>query len=222
MTITSEDRVGQIAAEFPAATRVFHRYGIDFCCGGGKPLSSVCQTKSIDVDNVLEEISRELAGRDTDMRWDRAQLEDVVDHIVLTYHEGLREELPRLEGMLRKVSRVHGHVDPTMFEELLAVFLGLKTELDRHMDEEERILFPLIRDGDCASADGNVADLEHDHEAAGVALRNIRALTKNYEAPDYACKTWRALWFGLGELEIALHEHIHLENNILFPRALAG
>ena len=157
-----------------------------------------------------------------EQRWDEAPLEDLIDHIIATYHRPLEEELPRLEAMLRKVNQVHGEKDPERLAALLEVFIELKDELTSHMMKEEQVLFPMIIDGNGAMAMGPVNVMMHEHESAGDALKRIRILTDDYQPPDGACTTWRALWHGLGVLETELHQHIHLENNILFPRALAG
>ncbi len=223
MTITLETPVGDIASHHPLATRVFARHKIDFCCGGGKPLGDVCQSKGIDGTALVAEIENEIAtGPDMDSQWDTAPLDDLIDYIVSTYHRSLDEELPRLEAMLTKVNRVHGEKDPQRLAELLDVFHGLQAELMEHMMKEEKILFPMIQAGEGSSATGPVSVMEHEHESAGNALRRIRALTDDYTPRPDACNTWRALWAGLEQLEVDLHQHIHLENNILFPRALAG
>jgi regulator of cell morphogenesis and NO signaling len=222
MTITIETQVGRIAAEHPLATRVFARHGIDFCCGGGRPLREACTEKGIDAAGVVDEIRKELTAPGAPShRWDKAPLGELVDHILATYHEPLHEELPRLEAMARKVVAVHGDKDPRRLPELLAVYVNLKEELDSHMAKEEQILFPMIKRGHGRMAGGPVAVMEHEHDVAGSLLRRLRELTDNYEVPAEACNTWRALWHGLKALEREMHEHIHLENNILFPRALA-
>ena len=123
--------------------------------------------------------------------------------------------------MAAKVLEVNGEKNPQMFNELNSVFLQMKAELDQHMIKEEQILFPMILSGQGAMAHGPITVMEREHESAGDALRRLRELTSDYTVPEEACNTWRALWHGLAELETALHEHIHLENNILFPRALA-
>ncbi|MDP7030517.1 MAG: iron-sulfur cluster repair di-iron protein [Phycisphaerales bacterium] len=223
MTITLDTPVGHIAAQHPLATRVFARHGIDFCCGGGRPLAEACAAKGLEPVVVIDDIERELGdapGPTT--AWDTAPLDDLIDHIVSTFHEGLREELPRLAAMLEKVHRVHGDKDPERLGALLEVFRGLQAELTDHMMKEERILFPMIERGEGNRADGPVSAMEHEHASAGDALRHIRMLTDDYTPRDDACNTWRALWAGLEQLELDLHQHIHLENNILFPRALAG
>lgn len=223
MSITTETRVGQLAAEHPLATRVFARHGIDFCCGGGQSLGDVCDRKRLDAQAVLAEIRKELETPGvSEKRWDHEPLGDLIEHILTTYHRALDEELPRLESMTRKVVEVHGDKDSERFDELLSVFLGLKAELEEHMAKEEQILFPMIRSGQGAHALGPISVMEHEHESAATALRRLRELTHDYEVPTEACNTWRALWHGLAALETDLHEHIHLENNILFPRASAS
>lgn len=223
ITITPGSAVGEIAVDYPLATRVFARHNIDFCCGGGKPLEEVCHKLGLDTEAVLKELHEELATNDqAQQRWDEATLEDLIDHILSTYHRPLYEELPRLEAMIRKVNQVHGEKDPQRLAELLKVFLELQAELTQHMLKEEQILFPMIKEGRGAMANGPVNMMMHEHESAGNALRRMRELTDDYQPPQAACTTWRALWHGLSALETALHEHIHLENNILFPRALTG
>lgn len=223
MNLNPEDKVGQIAAEHPLATRVFSRHGIDFCCGGGKPLGEVCAGLGLDTAAVLAEIDKEIAAPErNEVRWDQAPLGELIDHILAAYHRSLDEELPRLEAMARKVVDVHRDKQPDVLPELLSVYLGLKAELDQHMAKEEQILFPMIRSGQGAATQGPISVMEHEHESAGSALKRLRELTQGYEVPQEACNTWRALWHGLAALEESLHQHIHLENNILFPRALAS
>jgi regulator of cell morphogenesis and NO signaling len=214
--------VGELAARHPLATRVFARHHIDFCCGGGRPLGDVCEMQGLNVDAIVGEIGRELAPQDTIVRWDVGPIGELIDHILNKYHAGLYEELPRLEAMARKVERVHGEKDPEKLPRLVQAVLELRAELESHMLKEEGILFPMIRAGRGTGADGPIAVMMREHETAGDLLRQIRELTNDYTVPEEACNTWRALWLGLEALEAHLHEHIHLENNILFPRALDG
>lgn len=237
-TLSADSRVGDIAARFPVATRSLHRFGIDFCCGGGLPLSEACHRKNVDPDELLDDIRRELSAvgvSDSDRWMDRSPVE-LIDHIVSAYHEPLREELPRLEAMLRKVVRVHGHVDPERLGELLDTYIGLQRELVEHMRKEESDLFPRITDSATVRAADRAAsrasastsaekpasalpfdELIDEHESAGRALERIRELTDDFVPPEYACNTWRGLWAGLEQLEREMHNHIHLENNVLFP-----
>jgi len=221
MNIGPDSKVGQIAAEHPLATRVFARHGIDFCCGGGRPLTEACARRGVDATAVVKEIVAELAAPDaSEVRWDQAPLGDLIDHILATYHVPLSEELPRLEQMARKVTEVHGDKQPATFKELLPVYLGLKAELEQHMMKEEHVLFPMIKNGQGSMAGAPISVMQHEHDSAGAALKRLRELTHDYEVPEEACNTWRALWHGLAALEESLHQHIHLENNILFPRSL--
>ncbi|MFQ5691124.1 MAG: iron-sulfur cluster repair di-iron protein [Gemmatimonadota bacterium] len=223
MPITLDTTVGELAAEHPLATRVLARHKIDYCCGGGRPLGEVCDRRGLDPEALLEEIAGESgAGDPTERRWDLAPLDDLIEHILTAYHRPLAEELPRLEEMARKVLKVHGNKDPEMFAELLSVYLGLKTELEQHMAKEEQVLFPMIEEGQGGMAGAPISVMEEEHLSAGNALRRLRELTNDYELPEGACNTWRALWHGLAALEASLHEHIHLENNVLFPRSLEG
>ncbi len=223
MMIQSDSIVGQLAAEHPLATRVFHRHGIDFCCDGGRKLQEACTALGVDTGMVLEEIRKELSNTTIpEERWGQAPLEDLVQHILVAYHGPLKEELPRLESMARKVLEVHGDKDPETLSEVVEVYAGLKAELSQHMVKEEQILFPMIEQGQGAMAGGPVSVMKHEHDSAGAALRRLRELTKDYQVPPGACNTWRALWHGLAALEESLHQHIHLENNILFPRALGS
>lgn len=221
MPIQADTTVGRIAADHPIATRVFARHQIDFCCGGGRPIAEICEAKNLDTDTILAEIEEELSTAEPDAeRWTEAPLTELIDHIVEAYHRRLEEELPRLEFMARKVLRVHGDKAPDVLPALVDTFLALRGELEDHMAKEEQILFPMIREGRGSSASGPVSVMEHEHDSAGRALQRLRELTDDYRVPEGACNTWRALWHGLAALEEDMHQHIHLENNILFPRAL--
>lgn len=221
MSINIESTVGQIATEYPLATRVFARHNIDYCCGGGSSLGEVCNQNGLELDAILTEIQNEIKTQEsTDNQWDNEPLTDLIDHILAIYHRPLDEEMPRLESMVRKVYNVHGDKNPEMFSELRQVYLALISELKMHMMKEEQILFPMIKRGDGGMANGPINVMLQEHDYVGNVLKRIRELTNNYQVPEEACNTWRALWYGLEAFEEALHQHIHLENNILFPRAL--
>jgi regulator of cell morphogenesis and NO signaling len=223
MNIHSESHVGRIAAEHPISTRVFARYGIDYCCGGGVPLAEACEIRGLDAERVLDEIEREMdPAVGSEDRWSEAPLQDLVTHILVAYHLPLKEELTRLEAMARKVLEVHRDKEPEMLTELLSVYLGIKADLEPHMEKEEQILFPMIQRGQGFLADGPISVMREEHDSVGLALKRLRELTNDYEVPPRACNTWRALWHGLAAMEESLHQHIHLENNILFPRALGS
>ncbi len=221
MSFDATHAVGEIAAQYPLATRVFHRRGIDYCCGGGIPLAEACKKEGVDVELVVSEIERELADSPANaQRWDDAKPAELIDHILTVYHVPLKEELPRLLQMAAKVHSVHGEKDPERLAELHKVVEWLATELEQHLVKEEEDLFPLILKGDKEKIRLPVDILESEHSAAGEALRRVRVLTDDFQVPAEACNTWRALWKGLEALEDSLHQHIHLENNILFPKAV--
>jgi regulator of cell morphogenesis and NO signaling len=220
MNVTTESRVGEIAAHHPLATRVFARHGIDFCCGGGVPLAKACEKRGVAAERVVAEIDAVLSGAPSEgRRWLEAPLLEVVAHIVDRYHVPLREELPRLEAMARKVAHVHAERDPEgRLPRLVATVVGLRGELEDHMAREEEVLFPAVIAG---HSDAPFDVFVDEHEEAGRKLAFLRELTDQYVPPPDACNTWRALWAGLEALETTMHEHVHLENNVLFPRAAA-
>ena len=223
MSITTTETVGAIAAEHPLATRVFARHGIDFCCGGGRSLDEACAAKGLEAAAVLSEIHQELSANSRfSESWSEAPLGHLIDHILFAYHRSLWEELPRLSMMAAKVLEAHRDKDEKRLTEIVRVYGALRAELEPHMMKEEQVLFPMVRSGQGVMAQGPISVMEYEHESAGAALRRLRELTDDYAVPAEACTTWRALWHGLAALETALHEHIHLENNVLFPRALEG
>ncbi len=223
MKISARTTVGAVATEHPLTARVFARHGIDFCCGGGRPLDEACQAEGLDLSQILRELEDEIDRQSSgsggeDVRWDQRPLEDLIDHILTTYHAPLREELPRIEGLMRKVHSVHGGKDQARFDALLEVVLAIKADMEQHMPKEEEILFPMIRSGQGAMAEGPIEVMEMEHEILGGYLRKVRSLTRDYVVPEEACNTWRALWSALEELERETHQHIHLENNVLHVR----
>lgn len=219
--VSATDRIGNLAAKIPQASRVFARHQIDYCCGGNHTLADACDLAKVDVAIVLAEINEELKRDHTGILPDGLTLEDLITHIQKTYHEPLREELPRLEEMARKVARVHAERDGERLAALAETVSELKAEILTHLDKEDGILFPLICAGSGAMAQMPISRMQKDHDDHGTSLRRIRKLTADFKVPGDACMTWRALWKSLEELERSLHEHIHLENNILFPKTLA-
>jgi regulator of cell morphogenesis and NO signaling len=229
-TLSGEMTVGEIAARHPAAARVFEAHRIDFCCGGGLPVSEACRARGLDPGAVLDEIERAGApGSSPERDWQSASLSDLVDHIIAAHHTYLKTELPRLAGMLEKVLAKHGERYPEVLHPVADVFGRLREELDSHLMKEELILFPLIRtleaasgpvQSHCGSVRNPIGVMVMEHDSAGTALGRLRELTSGYAPPADACNTFRALYHGLAELEEDLHHHIHLENNILFPRAV--
>ena len=227
MTITPDTLVADIAAAVPASVKVFERHGVDFCCGGRKRLLAVCQEQHLSFDTIAQEIATaaEIPGADA-RDWTTAPLHELADHIVEAYHDKLRDDLPRLERLAARVHQVHGAREPFLLEGISSLVGELSADLNSHMKKEELVLFPAIRalEAGLGSAgvplSAPVAVMEAEHDRAGDLLAQLRAITNGYEPPDWACRTFRALYEGLAELERDMHVHVHLENNVLFPRAL--
>jgi regulator of cell morphogenesis and NO signaling len=232
---TEQVTVAEIAAGSLAAVRVFERLGIDYCCGGRRPLDEVCREKGLESGAVRSELDAAMSDGGAEARdWQAAPLSELIAHIVGTHHSYLRRELPVLSARVEKVHRVYtGRGQSNGLVGLPETFEALRAELESHMNKEEQILFPVIEAYERlagAGADlppvpfGSVANpirmMEMEHDQAGGALERIREITSEYAVPEYACITYRAMLAGLKELEQDLHMHIHLENNVLFPRAL--
>ena len=226
MTITETTTVAEIAATLPSSVRVLQRYGIDFCCGGKRLLGDVCKEHGLSLPDLTTAIEASVSAPGGDGRnWAREPLHLLVAHIVTTYHDRLRVDLPRLEAMAARAAKAHVAKGP-YFARLEDVIGELSADLEDHMQKEERVLFPAI----CGLEDGErrhaswiqhpITVMEQEHDRAGELLAELRRLTHQYAIPDWAWATVRALHQGLEELEASMHVHVHLENNILFPRAL--
>ncbi len=223
--------VGQWVAQFPQLSRLFETLKIDYCCGGGITLEDACQSRNLNPAQALAQIQETLDASPTqDKRdWTQAPLAELCDHIEETHHAYLKNELPRLSAIVAKVAAVHGDAHPEL-REVKTTFEELRSELEPHMFKEERILFPAIRQLEQAATApefpfGTVANpirmMEFEHDHAGDALERMRVLTHDYQPPADACNTYRAMLDGLRQLEQDMHQHVHKENNILFPRAVA-
>ena len=222
--------VGKLVVERPGRARVLERLGLDYCCGGGKSLSESCQDLGLDVEVVLRDIAKSDAaspGNDAANPADLT-LTQLADQIEATHHAYLRLELPRISGLAGKVAQAHGENHPQTHQ-VQRVFEALRTELEAHMQKEEVILFPMCRQLEgssevpafhCGSLRNPIAVMEHEHDNAGRALAEMRKLTADYATPPDVCNTYRALMDALAGLEADLHQHIHKENNILFPRTV--
>ncbi len=226
MNITEQTTVAAIAAALPSSVRVFQRHGIDFCCGGKRPLAQACAEHGLsfaDLTHAIESAAATPVQNDTD--WSRAPLRELITHIVARYHDRLREELPRIEAMAAKVAQVHGDRAHRL-RRLEAIVTELSVDLQTHMRKEEVVLFPAIAAMESgarkpsAALAAPISVMEDDHDRAGELLAERRTLTDGDAAPEWACGTFRALYDGLAELESDMHVHVHLENNVLFPRSL--
>jgi regulator of cell morphogenesis and NO signaling len=229
-TIDTQTTVGQIVRENPARARVFESHEIDYCCGGKISLSDACRRQEVDPEAILDQLRQcdAIRNEETAIDADAMTLTELADHIEQTHHSYLREELPRLDFMTEKVARVHGEKEPRL-RKVRAAFVELKAELEPHMIKEERILFPMVRQLEAAQSQsgfhcGTVANpirqMEHEHDQAGAALAILRDETDGFVPPPWACNTYRAMLDSLAQLESDLHQHIHKENNVLFPKTL--
>ncbi len=220
--------IGQLVAEKPARSRVFERWGIDYCCGGKKDLSAVCATKNLDAAAVVLDLeTSDSQVQPPCIDWTQESLTSLSDHIEKVHHGYLHESLPRLSVMTAKVADRHGSKDSRLLE-LNKVFAAFRSEMEEHTGKEDQILFPAIRSMESAGEPLSLArHIENpiqmmlaDHDQAGAALEQMRTLTDGFLPSEDACNTHRAMLDALAELEADTHQHVHLENNILFPRAI--
>jgi regulator of cell morphogenesis and NO signaling len=234
MDITSQTRVGEIVVAHPETARVFEALGVDYCCGGKATLVEACASASLSVEEVLARLHQQQhAPADPEARAIvQMNVAALLDHLEQRHHTFTRSELERAERLLQKVLAAHGARHPELAE-IAQTFEGLSQELAVHMQKEERILFPYLRALEAAaqarlplgrpafqSALNPIRVMLQEHDAAGIFLQRLRELTGGYSPPADACPTFRALYASFADLERDLHQHIHLENNVLFPRAL--
>jgi regulator of cell morphogenesis and NO signaling len=219
--ITPDHTLASLSVTRAGASRVFYRHGLDFCCHGQISLREACAANELDPAKLIEEIQGEERTDETFARWDEAPLDQLIDHLLKRFHEAHRAELPRLLAMARKVEAVHGE-KTTCPKGLTSHLERMSEELEMHMQKEEEVLFPLIRAGRGRMAAMPVQVMELEHKDHGQNLVRLRELVTDFNPPEEACGTWQALYLGLAELESEIMQHIHLENNALFPRALQG
>lgn len=220
---TARITLGELVTRHPAAARVLHRLGLDFCCSGQKTLGRACAEAGLRPEGVLAEVALEARNGtkppEQPVRWDERPVADLVAHIVQFYHGPLRWELPRLIQLAGRVAHVHG--DRAGFPSGLRHLLEqIREGVELHLDKEEQILFPLIRAGHGALAHLPVQVMIHEHQDHAFQLDRLHTLIAGLETPPWACTSWRELYQGMQQLELSLKEHIHLENNVLFPRVL--
>ena len=226
---SSSDKIGDIVARFPKAGEIFTKYGIDFCCGGHRSLSEAIKERSLDEKEVLEGLEKGYQGTIgqavMDIDWRQAPTINLLDHIVNTHHVFLRRELPQLSDLTATILRVHGASHGDVLAKVHRLFHNLKLEVDQHLIQEEEIVFPLLKgyaDNPAPGQLGKIAELNGGlievHEGAGEILKELRKVTDNYTLPEDACRTYQMTFSKLEGLESDLFQHIHLENNLLFPR----
>lgn len=212
--------LGDIARENPSATRVFFRHRLDFCCGGQRTLFDACAQAGLDPAAIAREIDVESRRGEEPEGWEKRPPGELADHIEAHYHQNLRRDMPALIAAARRVEKVHAGKPkvPAGLADLLGDFWD---EMQQHMMKEEQVLFPMLRQGARGEAVfGPVRVMELEHQVHGQALAAIRELTEDFAVPPHACATWSALYRGLEALEVELMQHVHLENNVLFLRAV--
>jgi regulator of cell morphogenesis and NO signaling len=225
-TFTAGATVGAIAAAQAGAARVFEELGIDYCCGGRRPLADVCAARGLALPLVMDKL-RDAAAASPERNWSHASMTELADHVESAHHAYLKAELPRLTALIDKVVRAHGDRFPALAQ-IGQTFGALREEMLEHMEKEEGVLFPLIRAIERrdrrvpASLDGPIGCMIHEHDQAGALLAHIRELAGDYTPPPDACTSFRVLFQDLAALEQDMHRHVHKENNILFPAALAA
>lgn len=235
MQFNDAKTVREITIEMPGATRVFEKMGIDYCCGGARPIAEACRTAGVTVEEVVRsleqfEASTQASAESND--WRAESLTTLITHIKNKHHLFTREELDGIEPLLAKVCSVYGERRPEL-SQIQALFDELKRELLLHMKKEENILFPYITEMEGAISAGLSAPapmfgtvrnpvrmMMIEHDGAGDVLRKIRRLSNDFTPPADACVSFQTLYNRLDDLEQDLHQHIHLENNILFPGAI--
>ena len=212
--ISADQQIGQIAVQLPGATGVFRRLKLDFCCGGQVSLTKAATDKGLDVNAVLAELS---ALQRPAIAPGLTEPVALIDHILSRYHDVHREQLPELIRMARRVEAVHRD-NPNVPVGLAALLETAQEELLSHMQKEETILFPMLKAGGNPFVTQPIGMMRHEHVDHGAMLEKLAALTNDDTPPAGACNTWRALFAGIAQLNDDLINHIHLENNVLFPQ----
>lgn len=214
----ADQSLSELAIAIPMATVLFRKNRLDFCCGGMQTLREACQNGKLNLESIVEELTKLKSA--PGQSFDKMPLSEMTSYIVKRYHDDLRRRLPELLALSHKVEQVHaGHEDCP--DGLHALLTEMHNELQMHMMKEENVLFPMIAQGRGSMAFMPIKVMNAEHEGHGRQLDDLRRLTNNFKAPEGACGTWRALFAGAEKLEEELMEHIHLENNVLFPGALS-
>ena len=218
-TINENTPLGDLVDAYPLMSKVLLKYGLDFCCGGRKSLAEACKASDIDLEVVLQELAPSLLTPE-DKQWSTAATPDLIAHILEAHHVPMPGLLSHIEELAVRVFKRHGDKDPARLASLKNTVLALSSELTDHMAKEENILFPWILGGREPRPVGPIQCMQAEHEHAGDLLDKLATLTDGFQPPDGACRSWRTLYAQLQHLDQDLRTHIHLENNILFPRAI--
>jgi regulator of cell morphogenesis and NO signaling len=224
--------LAQIVTEDHRAAAVFEKFHLDFCCKGKRTLEQACTENKLEPEMIVSELLRAEQVKATSViPFEQYSLTHLADHIVSNHHVYVKNEMPAILMYLQKIAAKHGGRHPEMIK-VFELFADMKNEMDMHMVKEEKVLFPRIKELEKYRMAGDeinfsilhlqspISMMEEEHEHAGAAMAEIRKLTNNYTAPDDACTTYRLSFAALEAFEQDLHQHIHLENNILFPKSM--
>jgi regulator of cell morphogenesis and NO signaling len=222
--INVDDTLAELVTADPSLAREFERFGLDYCCGGGKTIEEVCATRGLDAASVVADLEAARVAAPT-APWSTMDVVELVDHIESTHHRYLWSELARLSALADKVRSVHERRHPEL-REIRDCLSEVRADLEPHMVKEERVLFPMIRElakaerrptFHCGSVRNPIAMMMLEHEQVGELLARLRELTTDFTVPDDGCRSYSALFTALAELEEDTHLHVHKENNVLFP-----
>ncbi|HEY0677277.1 MAG TPA: iron-sulfur cluster repair di-iron protein [Chitinophagaceae bacterium] len=218
--------LAQIVTSDYRTASVFEKYGLDYCCRGKQTLQHSCEEFKLSVDKLISELKAVSSGSKPAVDFSNMSLSDLIDHIIRSHHEYVKAEMPYLLAYLHKVAMKHGERHPEMVN-VYEAFAYLKEEMENHMAKEEEILFPQIRSLENQEnsfrkeyLQSPISSMLLEHSAAGSLMQEIKRLTGNYKPPMDACTTYRLSLASLNAFELDFHQHVHLENNILFPKAL--
>ncbi|HHE8710241.1 TPA: iron-sulfur cluster repair protein YtfE [Haemophilus influenzae] len=217
----AQQKLSELAVSIPGATKIFREYDLDFCCGGSVLLEVAAQQKNLNLAEIEKRLTdlQQSKAENNDKDWTSASYAEMIDHIITRFHNRHREQLPELITLAEKVENVHSDRDDCPVG-VAAQLEKIYAELSQHLMKEEQILFPMIKMGNYATASMPIRVMEMEHDEAGQDVEVIKSLTNNCTPPADACFSWKALYSGINEFIDDLMHHIHLENNILFPRVL--
>ncbi len=232
MLVQKENKIGEIVARNFHAAQIFESFGLDFCCGGKKSISDACREKKLDPDNVITELSKMGEQSFNPQRFEEWDIDFLIDYIINNHHTYVIKAIPKILNHLQKVSSAHKEKHPEILL-IQGTFRELSEELMNHLQKEEKMLFPYAKKLNLSfknsleipmapfgAVENPLRVLESEHESAGKMSALINKLSSNYTPPEDACGTFKVLYYELKEFENDLHTHVHLENNILFPKAL--
>ncbi len=233
METSIEKKVAEVVSENIKAAHVFKKYGIDFCCGGNISIKQACEKNAVNAESLIKDLQE--IGKITNFNenFNAWEIDYLVDHILNTHHIYVKETLPVMIQYASKVARVHGEHAPETIR-INEIVEEVAVELMNHLLKEEQVLFPIVKEmkeaqnkGEkvaafhCGSVNNPIFVMEAEHDHAGDAFKEIEKLSNQFTPPEWACNTFKALYSLLKEFQEDLHQHVHLENNILFPKAIA-